>query len=182
MKVIVSLNRAGTEVPLKLKTDNPGGSWLEEEQEYNASKGLNRHGAPTRFGASTGFWNRRVLLPLDVLIKLKGMSGEQKNVRQADLEWLTEHMKQHGRLPYSDDKSKKHYAPFIMVYQDGTPWVNEGNHRIMAAYKLGYKYLPIELQYNGGGEEAKGPLHPREVKIYDADAHHAGYTIEDYAK
>lgn len=54
----------------------------------------------------------------------------------------------------------KEHIPFIMVDYSGQPWVNEGNHRIMAAKKLGWKYLPTEVRYFAGGEEHKGPWDP----------------------
>ena len=179
MKILISLS---TEKPLTLSIDNPGGTWLKEEQEYCQSKGLNRYGSPARFGAVTGTWNRHVLLPVDVLAKLHGVNGEQDNVRPASLKSLVDHMGATKRLPLIDEDSDRHYAPFVVVYLDGTPYVNEGNHRIMAAKKLGFKYLPVELRYFSGGEEAKGILSPNKVKTFDGGAHKLGYTLTDYAK
>ena len=177
--MLISISRIAE---LRLRTDNPGGGWLKEEQTYNTKQGLNRHNAPVRFGAITGTWTRHVLLPVSVLAKIKGSSGEQSNVRQKDLDSLTQYMQQNKKLPSSDPGGTDHYVPFIMVYQDGTPYVSEGNHRIMAAAKLGYKFLPIALQYNSGAELADGPLSPARVKQFDATALAHGYSLTDYAK
>lgn len=167
--------------PLEFRTDNPGGNWLREEQDYNLSKGVNKHGCPSRFGATTGWFKRKVLLPVSVLSSLRGLSGEQNAVRPDSLEWLTKHMKRYKRLPYVDSASKRHYSPYIMVWQDGTPYVNEGNHRIMAAQRLGFKYLPIEISYFSGAEQKDSSvLSPDKVKAYDSDAHSEGFTVTKY--
>jgi len=47
------------------------------------------------------------------------------------------------------------------VAHDGSAWVNEGNHRIMAAAELGWETLPVEIRYFDGGERAKsGAMYP----------------------
>jgi len=177
MKILISIS---VEDPLKLRTDNPGGRWLQDERKYNESQGKNRHGSPVRFGALTGSWNRQVLLPTTLLVGLKGCSGEHNAVRKESLDWLTKHMKRYKRLPL--ETRKQHYAPFITIWQDGTPWINEGNHRIRAAAQLGYRYLPVELTYFSGAETRPGPLNPTQVEILDAEARHLGYTLTDYAR
>jgi hypothetical protein len=175
MKLLISLSST-----LSLKTDNPGGRWLKEEQEYNASKGVNQFGAPNRFGSTTAWFTRNVLLPVSLLSTFKGLRGEQSAVRTADLNWLKKHMDENKRLPTISDSDARHYAPYINVWQDGTPYVNEGNHRIMAAKSLGFKYLPVELSYFGGGEKAHGILTPNDVIKHDKEAQKFGKTLENY--
>ena len=62
-------------------------------------------------------------------------------------------MEKTGKLPLT--KQGEEYAPFVMVAYNGEAWVNEGNHRIMAAYRLGWKKMPIEIKYFDGGERVE---------------------------
>jgi hypothetical protein len=53
-----------------------------------------------------------------------------------------------------------------MVAYNGEAWVNEGNHRIMAAYRLNWQTLPIELRYFDGGERVKsGDMYPEKIGL-----------------
>jgi hypothetical protein len=53
-----------------------------------------------------------------------------------------------------------------MVAYNGEAWVNEGNHRIMAAAKLGWSELPVEIKYFDGGEWIEdGPLYPPKIGL-----------------
>ena len=149
----------GGDVEPKLRTDNPGGEWLEEQKNLSAKAGNHPSGAPKRFGAVTGNFRENLTLPLSVLSVLKGVSGEQANVRQNDLNWLKNHM-QSGKLPPISDDNETEYAPFVTVDQNGRPWVNEGNHRIMAAHELGWRHMPVSVRYFSGGERVDGPFHP----------------------
>ena len=110
--------------------------------------------------------------PVDILRRLPGMRGEQKNVRQQDLEAIVKIMKDTGKLPLHQDQE---YAPFINVAYDGSAWVNEGNHRIMAAAQLGWKELPVQISYFDGGERVKsGPMYPGRIGL--------GEVAEDMAQ
>lgn len=147
----------------RLLKDNPGGEWLQGKINYVKEKGRNIHGKPF-MSTVTGSFNDYVRLPVSILKNIPGASGEQKNVRQSDLEWLTNYMETNNRLPPMSNDDDTEYAPFIVVGYDGQPWVSEGNHRIMAAAKLGWKTLPIEIRYFDGGESVPGPLHPDKIK------------------
>lgn len=159
-----------------LKTSNPGGDWLKYEQERNTEGGRGEFGQPRRFGAETAWFDDPVKVPMSVLSKLKGLRGEQENVRKDDLEGLKKLMGETGKLPPSSTNPKKEYVPFIMVNQDGEAWVNDGNHRIMAAKALGWTELPVSVKYFSGGELADGPMSPDklgavpEVDEGDSDA------------
>jgi hypothetical protein len=73
-------------------------------------------------------------------------------------------MKDTGKLPLRQNGQE--YAPFVMVAYNGEAWVNEGNHRIMAAAALGWDELPVELKYFDGGERVKsGPLYPDKIGL-----------------
>lgn len=148
-----------------LHTDNPGGMWLQGEQEMSRKSGTTEFGCPSRFGSVTASFSEPVLVPVELAAAVPGMRGEQSNVRQQDLDFLSKLMKKTGRLPDGVTKGKE-YCPFIMIDSTGHPWVSEGNHRIMAAKKLGWKYLPIEVRYFAGGEENKGPWDPAHLLSY----------------
>jgi hypothetical protein len=157
--------------PGTLETDNPGGKWLEEQKEYSASRGYRPSGAPMSFGEVTAVWSDRkknemapVYLPVSMLKQIPGVMNEQQNVREDALQGLVEHMGKTGRLPKFREESAREYHPFITVDQRGMPFVNEGNHRIMAADRLGWKWLPVEVRYFNGGEDVDGPLHPDRIR------------------
>lgn len=152
------INEFITENQPTVKIDNPGGDWLQSKIEYAKEKGPNEFGVP-HMGKVTGYFPDNVRIPVSILKNIPGARGEQTNVRQDDLDSLMDYMKTNNRLPPSAH-SDKEYAPFITVAYDGSPWVNEGNHRIMAAAALGWDSMPIELRYFDGGEAVDGPLHP----------------------
>lgn len=183
MRVAELLEDSPAIKPLKLRRDNPGGKWQEEKREISTEAGLNQWGSPARFGTVTGYFDRRVLLPVRVLAKLHGVNGEHYRTRHDDLDGLKDYMGKNNRLPaFSKEEPHKQYVPFVTVYQDGTPYINEGNHRIKAAAALGWEYLPIDLRYFNGAEGEAGPLAPPLVIEYDRKAQEAGYTPDDSFK
>lgn len=146
-----------------LITDVPNLDWLQGKIDYAKSRGRNSFGVPY-MGSTTAYVKPNVRLPVNLLKRLPGMRGEQSNVRQKDLEAIMKIMKDTGKLPLTD--SGKEYAPFVLVAHNGEAWVSEGNHRIMAAAKLGWDTLPVELKYFDGGERVKsGPLYPPKIGL-----------------
>lgn len=141
-------------------TDNPGGEWLKHEQERIKAKGKDKFGVPA-FGSTTGYFSSPVKIPIEKLIKVRGRQNEQKNVRHDSLDWLKNTMKETGSLPKNENG--KEQIPFVQVDHEGKPWVNEGNHRIMAAHALGWKHLPVNVTYHSGGEEVSGDWHPQNI-------------------
>jgi hypothetical protein len=94
------------------------------------------------------------------------MRNEQMNVRRDDLKWLMDYMDTHKKLPTMGSRSDEEYLPYIMVAYNGEAWVNEGNHRIMAAYRLNWQDMPIEIRYFDGGERIKnGPMAPEKIGL-----------------
>lgn len=143
-------------------SDVPNENWLQGKIDYATSKGRNSYGVPY-MGTVTAKFSNHVKVPVNVLKRLPGMRGEQSNVRKDDLEAIMKIMQSTGKLPTLD--SGEEYAPFINVAYNGEAWVNEGNHRIMAADKLGWEELPVEIRYFDGGERIKnGPLFPEKIK------------------
>ena len=165
---------------LTLKTDNPGGQWLLDKQEGSEQEGKRPSGRYKILGSTTGWYNREAFIPVSVLAKIKGTNNEQSNVRQDDLDWLVDFMGKNGKLPDADWHEFNEYAPMIVIGQDGVPYVNEGNHRIMAAAKLGFSGLPVDIKYYNGGEQAKGPMHPDAVQKFDSQAKQLGITWASY--
>ena len=149
----------------QLRIDVPNENWLQDKIAYARKKGRDRFGAPY-FGATTAYIpnGENVNVPVNLLKKLPGMRQEQQNVRQKDLNAIMQIMKDTGKLPLNNRGQE--YVPFIVVAYNGEAWVNEGNHRIMAAARLGWNSLPIELKYYDGGERIKsGLLYPGKLGL-----------------
>ncbi|CAB4133495.1 hypothetical protein UFOVP257_221 [uncultured Caudovirales phage] len=145
----------------ELHVDVPNDEWLQDQIEYAIKKGRNRNGAPY-MGKSTAYASN-VQVPMTILKQLPGMSNEQQNVRQDDLKAIMKIMQETGKLPLHNGKE---YLPFINVAYNGEAWVNEGNHRIMAAAKLGWDSLPVELKYYDGGERIEhGEMYPSKIGL-----------------
>jgi hypothetical protein len=146
-----------------VRSDIPNRDWLQDKIAYARKNGRDSWGAPY-FGTTTGYVPGDVIVPVDLLRRLPGMRQEQKNVRQNDLAAIMKIMKDTGRLPLTNRGQE--YVPFIVVAYNGEAWVNEGNHRIMAADRLGWDSLPIELKYYDGGEWIEsGPLYPPKLGL-----------------
>ncbi len=153
----------------QLKTDVPNEKWLAGKQEYARKRGRNSFGVPY-MGSTTAYVRQpsHVMLPVSLLSRIPGARGEQKNVRYDDLEAIMKIMKDTGKLPL--DSSGEEYMPFITVAWNGEPWVSEGNHRIMAAKRLGWNTLPVELKYFDGGERVEsGLLYPGKIGLSEPD-------------
>ena len=146
-----------------LSIDVPNEEWLQDKIDYAKSKGRDEWGAPF-FGSTTAYARPNPQVSVVRLELLKGMRNEQNNVRKTDLEWLMAYMEKTGKLP--PDPHGNEYAPYVMVAYNGEAWVNEGNHRIMAAFRLGWKKMPIEIKYFDGGERVEsGIMYPGKIGL-----------------
>jgi hypothetical protein len=149
-----------------LSVDVPNEDWLQEKIDYAKSKGRNSYGVPY-FGSTTAYVQGtppqvRVMR----LASLPGMKDEQNNVRKADLKWLMDYMDKTGKLPPMGSNPNEEYLPYIMVAYNGEAWVNEGNHRIMSAYRLNWQTLPIEIRsFDGGERVTTGPMYPGKIGL-----------------
>ena len=160
-----------------LSVDVPNEEWLQDKIDYAKRKGRDSFGVPY-MGSTTAYVRQPsyVELPVDLLARIPGARDEQRNVRHNDLEAIMKIMKDTGKLPLT--QSGKEYMPFITVAWNGEPWVSEGNHRIMAAKRLGWKTLPVELKYFDGGERIRsGVLYPGKIGLGDVKNSHE--TDED---
>jgi len=151
-----------TELKEELRVDVPNEEWLNDAVAYAKERSPDRRGLP--YMNKTTATVRKVKVPVVLLKQIPGMRNEQQNVRQGDLAAIMKIMSDTGKLPLSD--SGKEYKPFINVAYDGSAWVNEGNHRIMAAAALGWQDLPVEISYFDGGERIKsGPMYPGKIGL-----------------
>ena len=150
----------------KLSVDVPNEAWLQDKIDYAKSKGRNSYGVPY-FGSTTaGVVGTPPRVRVMRLASLPGMRNEQMNVRRDDLKWLMDYMDTHKKLPPMGSSPDSEYLPYIMVAYNGEAWVNEGNHRIMAAYRLNWQDMPIEIRYFDGGERIEnGPMAPGKIGL-----------------
>jgi len=150
----------------ELSTDVPNEEWLQEKIDYAKRKGRNSFGVPY-MGSTTAYVQGAPLKARVMrLASLPGMRNEQTNVRQNDLKWLMDYMDRTGKLPPMKTSPDDEYMPYIMVAYNGEAWVNEGNHRIMAAYRLNWQTMPIQLAYFDGGERVEsGAMYPGKIGL-----------------
>jgi hypothetical protein len=152
-----------------LVTDVPREEWLEDKIAYAKKRGRDSFGVPY-MGSTTAYVRQpsHVVLPVSLLARIPGARGEQKNVRQEDLAAIMKIMKDTGKLPLTSRGEE--YKPFVCVAWNGEPWVMEGNHRIMAADRLGWDTLPVELKYFDGGERIRsGLLYPGKIGLGEVE-------------
>ena len=146
-----------------LVVDVPNEEWLQDQIDYAIKKSSDRNGPP--YMGTTTATARNVEIPISILKRIPGMRREQSNVRQHDLAAIRKIMSTTGKLPLHTH-TQEEYKPFINVAYDGSAWVNEGNHRIMAAYELGWPSLPVEISYFDGGERVdSGAMHPSKIGL-----------------
>lgn len=133
----------------KINTDIPNQHWLTNKVNAIITRGRDKYGVPDMSSVTAWFHDSQpVLVPVAQLITVKGQRDEQNKVRPESIVWLLEQM-QAGSLP--EARSGREDAPYIEIGYDGVPWVSEGNHRIMVADLLGWKFMPVEIKWFDGG-------------------------------
>jgi phage gp37-like protein len=149
-----------------LSVDVPNEDWLQEKIDYAKSKGRNSYGVPYMGSTTASVRGTPPRVRVMRLASLPGMRNEQTNIRKNDLKWLMDYMEKTGKLPPMSSSPDHEYLPYIAVAYNGEAWVNEGNHRIMAAYRLNWQDMPIEIRYFDGGERIKtGPMAPEKIGL-----------------
>jgi len=153
-----------------LSIDVPNEDWLQEKIDYAKSKGRNSYGVPYMGSTTASVRGTPPKVRVLRLASLPGMRNEQTNVRKDDLKWLMDYMDTHKKLPPMGSNPDEEYLPYIMVAYNGEAWVNEGNHRIMAAYRLNWPDMPIEIRYFDGGERVKnGAMYPGKIGLGEVE-------------
>ena len=146
-----------------LNVDVPNEEWLQSAIDDAIQNSPDRNGLP--YMGKTTATARNVEIPIRILKRIPGMRREQSNVRHRDLAAIRKIMHTTGKLPLHTH-TQEEYKPFINVAYDGSAWVNEGNHRIMAAYELGWPSLPVEISYFDGGERMEsGTMYPSKIGL-----------------
>jgi hypothetical protein len=140
--------------------DIPNESWLQGKVDYAIRSPRNQFGVP-KMSSVTGSFKAPVMVPTRWLTDAKGQRGEEKNVRQKDLDAIRKIIRETGKFPLNEDGTE--YVPYIEIGYDGKPWVSEGNHRIMAAIAEGMDYIPVELRYFDGGQRRAGVWGPGNI-------------------
>ena len=146
-------------VTCSLQTDVPSERWLQEQIDYAKSQPRTEYGVPF-MGKITAWFKGHPLVLVSELVKVKGERGEQDKVRQEALDWLVNEMRENGLANIGD--------PYIEVGHDGVPWISEGNHRIIAAGRLGWVEMPVEIRYFDGGERKAGGWAPEVILMMNA--------------
>ena len=143
---------------LQFIEDIPNEHWLNSKIEDAKSIPRNSFGVP-RMYSITGYFTENIILPIDILKDIPGQRGEQSNIRLSSLNYIRDTIRNTGKLPLGINGQE--YLPYIEIGYDGKPWVNEGNHRIMAAKLEGLRHLAIELRYFDGGQRLADQLNPK---------------------
>jgi hypothetical protein len=153
-----------------LSIDVPNEAWLQDKIDYAKSKGRNSYGVPYMGSTTAHVRGTPPRVRVMRLASLPGMRNEQTNVRKDDLKWLMDYMDTHKKLPPMGSNPDEEYLPYIMVAYNGEAWVNEGNHRIMAAYRLNWPDMPVEIRYFDGGERVKsGSMYPGKIGLGEVE-------------
>ena len=146
-----------------LNVDVPNEEWLQNAIDDAIQNSPDRNGLP--YMGKTTATARNVEVSVSILRRIPGMRREQSNVRHRDLAAIRKIMHTTGKLPLHAH-TQEEYKPFINVAYDGSAWVNEGNHRIMAAYELSWSSLPVEISYFDGGERVEsGVMYPSKIGL-----------------
>ena len=165
-----------------LSVDVPNEDWLADKIDYAKSKGRNSYGVPYMGSTTASVRGTPPRVRVLRLASLPGMRNEQTNVRKDDLKWLMDYMDKNKRLPPANDPNEE-YLPYIMVAYNGEAWVNEGNHRIMAAYRLNWPDMPIEIRYFDGGERVRdGAMYPGKIGLGEVDVPKTESVTEAFDK
>jgi hypothetical protein len=139
-----------------LRTDNPGGDWLERERrraEENVSEGRTPVSGPV-----TGSLKNRIELDPRKLEVIPGARGERRVAGEY----------QYDRLrPLIEAEGFRQDSPILVgVNHRGEPYIIEGNTRASVARDLGIDRIPAEVRYFAGGEGVEGPMMPSRLEEY----------------
>ncbi|KKM27728.1 hypothetical protein LCGC14_1571820, partial [marine sediment metagenome] len=151
--------------PQSVHGKEKGGGWW---QDNPAARGLDW--TPGRNDLTAGYKEAKVD-PKEI-VKLPGARGEEKAIDWDRVRALAESIKAEGLK----------YKPLIIVEQDRTAYIWEGNHRVRAAIEAGLESIIVEIRYFGGSEEIEGIWKPELVsRHYGPGPHPSGSPQEVHA-
>jgi len=140
----------------KLRTDNPGGGWLERARAQ-AEENVSRR-RTTVSGPVTGYLKNRIELDPRKLEVIPGARNERRVPGEQQYDRLRPSMEEHGFLPDS---------PILVgINHRGEPYIIEGNTRAAVARDIGIDRIPAEVRYFAGGEGVEGPMMPSLLEKY----------------
>ena len=135
-----------------------GGGWWQDNPRARG-----RDWTPGPNTMTAGYTEARVD-PKEIA-KLPGARGEEKRIDWDRVRALAESIKAEGLR----------YKPLIIVEQDRTAYIWEGNHRVRAAIEAGLESIIVEIRYFGGSEELEGIWKPELVtRHYGPGPHPSG--------
>lgn len=134
----------------KVRTDNPGGEWLENEKRRARENGFR--------GAVTGYLKKAIELDPQKLKDIRGANNEVRVPGESQYDMLRPSVERYGL--YED-------SPILIgVDQFGEPRIIEGNTRTAVARDLGLRSVPAEVRYFAGGEGVEGRMMPSRLEEY----------------
>lgn len=139
-----------------VRTDNPGGKWLEHERR-RADENV-RSGDTKVSGAVTGYLKKPIELDPRKLEVIPGAMNERRVPGES----------QYDRLrPMIEAEGFRQDSPILVgVNHLGEPYIIEGNTRAAVARDLGIDRIPAEVRWFAGGEGVEGPLSPSRLEEY----------------
>lgn len=140
------------------RSDIPSDSWVKERLRWAREDGRNQWGVPISFGPITGWFDRTLSLPVELLAGVPGERGEQANVCQDTLEYIRANFAAVIQEPV-----------YVEIDPFGKAWVNEGSHRIMVAAERGVAALPTQVRYFSGSERIATDFAPDRLMMLDAE-------------
>lgn len=144
-------------------TDNPGGEWLQHEQDRAAADMTDSSkSAGARKGLSFALSTTAVMgqknpvpLPTAYLELLKGVNDERPGPGNVKYDRLMQQVKDNGWEP--------DHPISIAVNFKGQAYIAEGNTRVAVASVIRQNTVQAEIHWVAGGEQASSGLTPRYV-------------------
>lgn len=139
-----------------VRTDNPGGEWLEHERRRADAKV--KEGRTKVSGAVTGYLKKPIELDPRKLEVIPGAMNERRVPGES----------QYDRLrPMIEAEGFRQDSPILLgINHLGDPYIIEGNTRAAVARDLGIDRIPAEVRWFAGGEGVDGPLSPSRLEEY----------------
>lgn len=141
-----------------------GGGWWQDNPQQKGFSGA-AEWLKQNPNTPTAGYNEAKVDPKDI-VKLPGARGEQDFINWDKVARLAESMKVIGM----------EYKPLIIIEQDRTAYIWEGNHRVRAAIEAGLETITVEIRYFGGSEEKEGIWEPRLVERGGLGSGHFGHA------
>ena len=140
----------------KLRTDNPGGEWLERERRRADERVRSDYTKVS--GPVTGSLRNRIELDPRKLEVIPGARNERRVPGEFQYDALR---------PLIEAEGFRQDSPILVgVNHLGDPYIIEGNTRASVARDLGIDRIPAEVRYFAGGEGVEGPMMPSRLEEY----------------